>query len=118
MNDKTPDSNQTNEGSNTPLQQAQEQAKSHPIATGLGATSGGIAGASLGNSVGGKVGAAVGGVVGAIAGSIAGKALAEFAEAVIEETSPTLSLGADAKPVELPKHYSWDELQALSKADV
>lgn len=114
MNDKTPDSNQTNESSNSPL----EQAKSHPIATGLGVTSGGIAGAALGNVFGGKVGAAVGGVAGAIAGSIAGNALAEFAEAVIEETSPTLGLGADTKPVELLRHYSWDELQALSKADV
>ncbi len=118
MNDKTPDSNQTNESSNSPLKQAQEQAKSHPIATGLGVTSGGIVGAALGNVFGGKVGTAVGGVAGAIAGSLAGNALAEFAEAVIEETSPTLGLGADTKPVELLRHYSWDELQALSKADV
>jgi|GEM_PF-1837830 len=118
MNDKTPDSNPVNEGSNPTLEEAQEQVKSHPIATGLGVTSGGIAGATLGNAFGGKVGAAVGGVAGAIAGSIAGNALAEFAEAVIEETSPTLGLGANAKPIELPRHYSWDELQALSKADV
>lgn len=118
MNDKTPDSNPANKDSNTPLIQAQEQAKSHPIATGLGVTSGGIAGAALGNIFGGKVGAAVGGVTGAIAGSIASNALAEFAEAVIEETSPTLGLGANAKPVKLLRHYSWNELQALSKADV
>jgi outer membrane lipoprotein SlyB len=91
---------------------------SHPIATGLGATGGGLAGAALGHSAGGKVGAAVGGVAGAIVGGLAGNALAEFAEAVIEETSPSLGFGADTKPIELPSHYSWQELQALSKPQV
>ncbi len=113
MNEETPASETKKISNVTP-----EQANSHPIATGLGATGGGIAGAALGNSVGGKFGAAIGGIAGAIAGSIAGNALAEFAREVIEETSPTLGLGADAKPVELPRHYAWEELQALSKADV
>ncbi|MBD2238054.1 hypothetical protein H6G35_15720 [Aulosira sp. FACHB-113] len=26
-----------------------------------------------------------------------------------------LGLGADDKPIALPRHYSWEELQALSK---
>ncbi len=90
----------------------------NPNATGIGAIGGGITGAVLGRLINGKVGAAVGGIAGAVVGSIASNALVEFAEAVVEETSPTLGLGANAKPVELPSHYSWDELQALSKADV
>ncbi|BAY09998.1 hypothetical protein [Calothrix sp. NIES-2098] len=89
----------------------------HPIATGLGAAGGGIAGAAIGRSIGGKVGAAIGGVAGAIAGSVAANELAEYAEEFIEELQPTvgLGLGADHKPIELPRHYTWDELQALSK---
>ncbi|MBC1329678.1 hypothetical protein GNE06_26985, partial [Trichormus variabilis 9RC] len=41
----------------------------------------------------------------------------EYAEEFIEELQPTvgLGLGADHKPIELPSHYSWEELQALSK---
>lgn len=89
----------------------------HPLATGLAAVGGGIAGAALGRSIGGKLGAAIGGVTGAITGGVAGNKLAEYAEEFIEELQPTISLGlgADDKPVELPRHYSWEELQALSK---
>lgn len=105
-------------------QKAPEQAEStseaaapHTLAKGLGAASGGVTGATLGNSIGGKVGAAVGGIAGAIAGGVAGKAIAEFTEDLLQETSPSLSLGlgADTKDVELPAHYSWEELQALSQ---
>ncbi|BCL39556.1 hypothetical protein [Nostoc sp. MS1] len=89
----------------------------HPLATGLGAVGGGIAGAALGRSIGGKLGAALGGVTGAITGTVAANKLAEYAEDFIEELQPTISLGlgADHKPIELPRHYSWEELQALSK---
>ena len=89
----------------------------HPLATGLGAVGGGIAGAALGRSIGGKLGAAIGGVTGAITGGVAGNKLAEYAEEFIEELQPTISLGlgADLKLIELPPHYSWEELQALSK---
>ena len=94
-----------------------EATESHPIATSLGAVGGGVAGAALGRSIGGKVGAAIGGVAGAIAGSIAGNTLAEIAEEAIDEVHPAvgLGLGADTKPIELPRHYTWEELQALSK---
>lgn len=99
--------------SEKPDDSTSEPERSHPIATGLGAASGGIAGAAIGKAFAGRLGAAVGGVAGAIAGSIAGEALADFAE----ETNESLGLGwgADDKEVELPKHYSWEELQALSK---
>jgi outer membrane lipoprotein SlyB len=90
---------------------------SHPMATGLGAIGGSVAGAAIGDSVGGRVGATLGAVAGAIAGSIAGNALAEIAEEVAQEVNETigLDLGADKKEIELPRHYSWDELRALSK---
>ena len=93
----------------------QNSTHSHPLATGLGAVGGGAAGAAIGDSVGGKIGAAVGSVAGVIAGGILGNKVAGIAQEVIEEIQPTLGLGADTKPVELPRHYSWEELQALSK---
>lgn len=103
----------------TSNQENENQARSHthPIATGLGAAGGGIAGAAIGRSIGGKVGAAIGGVAGAIALGVAANELAEYAEEFIEELQPTvgLGLGADHKPIELPRHYSWEELKALSK---
>lgn len=95
-----------------------EATDSHRVATSLGAVGGGLAGAALGRSIiGGKVGAAIGGVAGAIAGGIAGNTLVDYAGEVTEEISPAvgLGLGADTKPVELPRHYTWEELQALSK---
>ena len=92
-------------------------ASDHPIAKGVGAVGGGVAGAAIGNSVAGKVGATIGGIAGAIAGNMAGDAIAEFTKELLQETSPSLSLGlgADAKAIELPAHYSWEELQALSR---
>ncbi|MCC5647683.1 hypothetical protein LC607_33205 [Nostoc sp. CHAB 5824] len=97
--------------------QNQTSPNAHTIATGLGAAGGGVAGAALGRSIGGKLGAAIGGVAGAVTGGVAGNKLAEYAEEFIEELQPTvgLGLGADHKPIELPSHYSWKELQTLSK---
>jgi len=48
---------------------------------------------------------------------MAGSAVAEFTEEVLQETKPSLSLGlgADTKEPELPAHYTWEELQVLSK---
>jgi outer membrane lipoprotein SlyB len=90
-----------------------EPTKPHTIAAGLGAAGGGIVGASIGKSVAGKFGAVVGGVAGAIAGSVAGDALADLA--IDTNESLGLGLGANDKDIELPKHYSWEELRALSK---
>ena len=109
MNDEKP----MNEQQPAQTDSNSEPSKSHAIATGLGAAGGGITGAAIGKSVAGGLGAAVGGVAGAIVGSIAGEALA----GLVEEADKTLDLGlgADKKDVELPRHYSWEELQALSK---
>lgn len=106
------------ENDNQPQPEAQSN-EIQPIATGLGAVSGGVIGAAVGRSFDKKLGAAIGGVVGAIAGGIAGNAVVGVTEAVIDEIQPTLGLGlgADNKPIELPNHYSWRELQALSKPE-
>ena len=90
---------------------------SHPLAKGLGAVGGGVAGAAVGRSIAGKLGATVGGIVGALAGGMAGDALAEVTSEVVEDVQPSYSLGLGANnlPVEVPRHYSWEELQALSK---
>ena len=85
----------------------------HKVATSLGAVGGGVAGAAIGRSIGGKAGAAVGGVAGAIVGGIAGNTLADRAEEII--LIGGFGSGADHKPIELPHHYTWEELQALSK---
>jgi outer membrane lipoprotein SlyB len=110
MNDEKNDNRPIAESTET---STSEPMKSHPIATGIGAAGGGIAGAAIGKAVAGRLGATVGGVAGAIAGSMAGEALAEFAEETNENLG--LGLGADTREVELPQHYSWEELQALSK---
>src|ERR671932_209289 len=107
--------NQQSEPQDKHLNAQDENSNSHPIATGLGAIGGVAAGAAVGNSVGGKLGAALGTVAGAIAGSIVGNTIADVAQEAIEEIQPSLGLGADTKPVELPRHYSWEELQTLSK---
>ena len=106
---------QQSEPQDKPVNAQDENSNNHPIATGLGAIGGVAAGAAVGNSVSGKLGDAIGGVAGAIAGSIVGNTIAEVAQEAIKEIQPSLGLGADTKPVELPKHYSWEELQALSK---
>jgi len=100
-----------------PLKDSQASPPAHPIATGVGAAGGGIVGAAIGNSIAGKLGAAVGGIAGAIAGGALIAEFAEEAEEIIQETQPSFSLGlgADTKEIELPAHYSWEELQALSQ---
>ncbi len=98
-----------------PVEQAASVSPS--IAEEVGAVGGGILGAAIGKSVKGNVGAVIGGVAGAIAGGMATNAAANFTQELLQETQPSLSLGwgADQKSIELPKHYTWEELQALSK---
>lgn len=98
-------------------QHAKSTEGSHPLATSLGAVGGSVAGAALGRSIiGGKVGTAIGGVVGAIALGASANKLAEFAQEAIDEIQPSgLGFGANDKPIELPRHYNWEELKALSK---
>ena len=94
----------------TPLPQPTEAEHQHPsIATKIAAVGGGVAGAAIGHSlIGGKLGTAIGLVAGAIAGGVSGDKIAEFAE-------PTIGAQLGGAPGDLPAHYSWAELQALSK---
>ena len=95
-----------------PLSQPTEDEHQHPsIATKIGAIGGGVAGATIGHSlIGGKLGTAIGLVAGAVAGGVSGDKIAELAEPTIG-----VQLGNE-EPGELPAHYSWGELQALSKS--
>lgn len=103
------------ESQNPEEKNQKKSSPAYPLATGLGAAGGGVAGAAIGDSVGGKVGVAIGGVAGAIAGGIVGNKVAGIAQEAIKEVQPSLGVGANNKPVELLRHYSWEELQALSK---
>lgn len=95
-----------------PPQSSEEPAHdASSIATKIGAIGGGVAGAVIGHSlIGGKLGTAIGLVAGAVAGSVSGDKIAEFAEPTIGS-----QLEADDTPGDLPTHYSWAELQALSR---
>lgn len=106
-----------NQPENEPLHPESATTDSHPVTTSLGAVGGGVVGAALGRSIiGGKVGAAIGGVTGAIAGGIAANKVAEFTEEAVNIIEPSgLGFGANDKPIELPRHYTWEELQELSK---
>ena len=55
--------------------------------------------------------------IGAVGGGVAGDKLAESIDLVSYAIEPTmgLKLGANDAPVNLPAHYTWTELQALSK---
>jgi uncharacterized membrane protein len=86
----------------------------HSLTTGLGAVGGGLVGAAVGKSLAGKVGVAIGAVAGAIAGGIAGETVVEMTQEASQSLG--LGLGADVREIELPPHYSWEELQALSKS--
>ena len=85
----------------------------HLLETGLGAAGGGVAGAAIGKSVGGKTGAVVGAVAGAVAGGIVGDVVADDLKA--EEKRVAETLGIARGEDEILAHYSWEELQALSK---
>jgi outer membrane lipoprotein SlyB len=93
-----------------------DQPNSEPnpsVTSKVGAAGGAITGAALGKSVAGRLGAVVGGIAGAVAGSKAAGSITNFAKEANETLG--LELGADHKEVELPAHYSWEELQSLSK---
>ncbi len=71
----------------------------------IGTVGGGVAGAALGHLlIGGKLGTAVGLVAGAVGGGVTGDKLSESR--------------LNNERVDLPAHYSWDELQALSKPQI
>lgn len=63
--------------------------------------------------VGGKTGAVIGAASGAVVGGIIGDAVADNVKQLEMEAMEELGIA----PYEdyVPAHYSWDELQALSK---
>ncbi|MBV6622566.1 MAG: hypothetical protein KI793_06380 [Rivularia sp. (in: Bacteria)] len=85
----------------------------HLLETGIGAAGGGVAGALVGKIIGGKAGTVVGAVTGAVAGGIIGDAVSDDVEELERKAMETL--GEAKGENEVPHHYSWDELAALSK---
>ena len=83
------------------------------LETGLGAAGGGVAGAAVGKALGGNKGAMLGAIAGAVAGGIVGEVVAEDLKA--EEKRVAETLGFAQGEDEILAHYSWEELQALSK---
>ena len=119
-----PRANDTSIASNPHPARKPDAAMSEPtghqpsLASAIGTVGGGVAGAAIGHSlIGGKLGTAIGVVLGAVAGGVTGDKLAESLARVTGEIDPTmgLKLGANDDPVNLPAHYTWAELQALSK---
>lgn len=85
----------------------------HAVEAGVGATSGGLVGAFVGSAVGGKRGGLLGAIAGALAGGIAGETLGDDLIALEQQAAEVLGEAADEN--ELPTHYNWEQLQALSK---
>ncbi|GAB4551420.1 MAG: hypothetical protein Tsb0014_45660 [Pleurocapsa sp.] len=82
--------------------------------TGIGAIAGGIAGAVAGNKlIGGKTGTVVGAIAGAVVGGTTGDVVIEDLEALERKAMETL--GEAPGENEILAHYSWEELQTLSK---
>ena len=83
------------------------------LETGLGAAGGSVAGAAIGKTLGGNKGAMLGAIAGAVAGGIVGEVVADDLKA--EEKRVAETLGFARGEDEILAHYSWEELQALSK---
>jgi outer membrane lipoprotein SlyB len=99
---------------NPPQPEQSEVSNRHsPKGAAIGATGGGVAGAAVGRMVGGKTGAVIGAASGAVAGGIIGDAVADDVKQL--ETQAMEALGIAPYEDEVPAHYSWDELQELSK---
>lgn len=85
----------------------------HAVEAGVGAASGGLVGAFVGSAMGGKRGGLLGAIAGALAGGIAGETLGDDLIALEQQAAEVL--GEAAGENELPAHYTWEQLQALSK---
>ena len=96
------------------IQEVTKQPKHNALETGIGAIGGGVAGAAIGGKlIGGKTGAALGAIAGAVAGGVAGDVVADDLKE--EERKVAETLGIAHGEDEILAHYSWEELQALSK---
>lgn len=89
------------------------QQQGHSLETGIGAVGGGVTGATIGGKLGGKAGAVLGAIAGAVVGGAAGEVVGESLEE--REQQAMEALGIAKGEDEILAHYSWDELQALSK---
>lgn len=85
----------------------------HPAATGIGVAAGGVVGGLVGSAIAGKQGGLWGVIAGAVVGGLAGDTVSEDLIALEQQAAEIL--GEAPSEDELPAHYSWDELQALSK---
>ena len=91
-----------------------QKPKHNALETGIGAVGGGVAGAAIGGKlIGGKTGAALGAIAGVVVGGVAGDVVGEDLEVLEKKAMETL--GEAQGENEILAHYSWDELQALSK---
>ena len=96
------------------IQEVTQQPKHKALETGIGAVGGGVAGAALGGKlIGGKTGAALGAIAGAVVGGVAGEVVGDDLEELEHKAMKTL--GEAQGENEILAHYSWEELQALSK---
>ena len=96
------------------IQEVTQQPKHNALETGIGAVGGGVAGAAIGGKlIGGKTGAALGAIAGAVVGGVAGEVVGEDLEELEKKAMETL--GEAQGENEILAHYSWEELQALSK---
>ncbi len=85
----------------------------HGMEKGIGAVGGSVAGAAVGGKLGGKTGAVVGAIAGAVVGGTVGEAAIEDLKEL--ERKAMKALGEAPGENEILAHYSWEELQALSK---
>ncbi len=89
------------------------QSKRHLLEASISAVSGGVAGALIGRAAGGKQAGIVGAVAGAVTGALIGDAVGDDLLALEQRAAE--ALGEAPEEDELPAHYSWKQLQALSK---
>ncbi len=91
-----------------------QQPKHNALETEIGAVGGGVTGAAIGSKlIGGKTGAVVGAIAGAVVGGAVGDVVGEDLKELEQKTMEIF--GEAQGENEILAHYSWSELQALSK---
>ena len=96
------------------IQEVAQKPKHNALETGIGAVGGGVAGAAIGSKlIGGKTGAVVGAIAGAVVGGAVGDVVGEDLEQLEQKAMEIF--GEAQGENEILAHYSWSELQALSK---
>ncbi len=92
---------------------AQRSQSSHTLETGIGAVSGGVVGGVIGSAIAGRKGGVVGAIAGAVTVGVLADANSDELKALEQQAAELLGEAPSEK--ELPAHYSWEQLQALSK---